>query len=166
MTSLRALSACSRGAAAAEMALLVPLLVVLLFGSIEVGHYFYNEHLVIKGVRDGARYASRQSFTNINCQSGSSVPTGIETDIKEVTRTGSISGGTPRVSTWTSNTQVTVTKSCGGSNYTRSIYSNEPAAPIITIAASVPYQSLFSGVGVITNSYQLSASQQSAVMGI
>lgn len=155
-----------RGAAAAEMALMVPLLVLLVFGAIEVGHYFYSEHMVIKGVRDGARFASRQSFADVNCTTGSTIPTTVETAIKEVTRTGQVANGTPRVSTWTSNAQVVVAKTCAISDYTRGIYSSQPAAPIITITAAVPYASLFAGLGVITSSYTLNATQQSAVMGI
>ena len=49
----------SRGAAAAEMALVLPLLLVILFGSLELGNYFMNEHTLIKAVRDGARFAGR-----------------------------------------------------------------------------------------------------------
>ena len=41
------------GAAGAEMALIVPLLVTLMFGSFEMGHFFWNEHKVVKAVRDG-----------------------------------------------------------------------------------------------------------------
>ena len=56
---LRALLASDDAAAAAEMALVVPLLVILMFGSFELGRYFLDEHVVVKAVRDGARYASR-----------------------------------------------------------------------------------------------------------
>ena len=166
MKTWRALIHCRSGAAAAEMALVTPLLVLLLFGGIETAYYFYCEHQVVKGVRDGARFASRQSFTGINCLSGSSISGPLQTDIKEVTRTGSISGGTPRVPSWDNNDQVTIDKTCAGADYTRGIYATEPSAPIVTVSATVPYQSLFAGVGIINDSYQLKASQQTAVMGI
>ena len=52
------LSSDRRGAAAAEMALVTPLLLVILFGAVELGNYFYNEHIVVKAVRDGARFAA------------------------------------------------------------------------------------------------------------
>lgn len=168
MRSLRAFPACARGSAATEMALILPFLTVLLFGSIELGYYFYNEHQVVKGVRDGARYASRQSLASINCLSGSSVPTGIETAIKEVTRTGRVAGGSARVVGWV-NDDVTVTVSCAGDSgtaVTTGIYQEEPDAPIINVSATVSYQSLFNSLGVIDSSYSLTAQQQSAVMGI
>ncbi|WP_234030281.1 TadE/TadG family type IV pilus assembly protein [Erythrobacter mangrovi] len=153
------------GAAAAELALLLPLLVLMLFGALEVSYYFYNQHQVVKGVRDGARYASRQSFTSINCDSGSSIPTAVETAIKEVTRTGRPSGGTTRVPGWV-NADVTVAVICPGTAVTTGIYTGETNAPVVSITASVDYQSLFDGVGVLTDSYSLNATQQAAVMGI
>lgn len=154
----------ARGAAAAELALLIPLLVIMLFGTIEMGYYFYTEHQVVKGVRDGARFASRQSFTAINC-TGGSVPGGVETQIKEVTRTGRPSGGSARVPGWT-NADITVGVTCAGGGYNAGIYKNEPDAPVITVSARVNYNSLFDGVGVLTDGYALNATQNAAVMGI
>src|SRR5215217_7313983 len=51
-----------RGSAAAEMALVLPLLLALMFGSLELGDYFLSEHVLLKGVRDGAVYAARQDI--------------------------------------------------------------------------------------------------------
>ena len=64
---LRRLLRQSSGAAAVEMALVTPLLMVLMFGSMELGYYFYSQHVVTKAVRDGARFASRQGFDKYNC---------------------------------------------------------------------------------------------------
>lgn len=155
------------GAAAAELALMLPFIVVLLFGAIEVGYYFYNEHQVVKGVRDGARYASRQSFVSINC-TGTAIPGQIITDIQEVTRTGRRAGGTARVPGWV-NSDVDVVVNCPGDTataVTTGIYTDEPDAPIIEVSTTVSYQSLFGGIGVLTDDLSLSATQQSAVMGI
>jgi Flp pilus assembly protein TadG len=165
VTNLRSFARRQDGAAAAELALLLPLLVLMLFGAIEVSYYFYSQHQVVKGVRDGARFASRQSFESINCTSGYSLPSAIETSIKEVTRTGQTSGGTARVPGW-DNTDVVVAVSCPATPLTTGIYRTEPNAPVITVTANVAYQSLFDGVGILTDSYQLNAAQQAAVMGI
>ena len=59
-----------RGSAAAEMALVSPLLAVLMIGSVELGNFFYNEHILMKAVRDGARYAARQNFSNYSACTG------------------------------------------------------------------------------------------------
>jgi hypothetical protein len=59
-------SACTStgvAAAAAEMALVMPLLLTILFSLVEAGNYFYTEHVLVKAVRDGARYAGRQDFS-------------------------------------------------------------------------------------------------------
>ena len=40
---------CHSGAAAVEMALVAPLLLALLFGSVELGKYFLDQHVVVKG---------------------------------------------------------------------------------------------------------------------
>lgn len=168
MIRLRGLLRCQKGSSGTEMVLMLPFLVVLLFGAIEVGYYFYNQHMVIKGVRDGARYAGRQSFEDINC-AGSTVPASVTTAIKEVTRTGRTSGGTARVPGW-DNADITVSYSCagdgGGTAVTTGIYANEPDAPIVTVSATVTYNSLFGSLGIVDSTYSLNASQQSAVMGI
>src|SRR3546814_6902005 len=49
------------------MALVSPMLILLMFGSFELGNYFLDEHVVLKAVRDGARYAARQNFTTMPC---------------------------------------------------------------------------------------------------
>ena len=155
---------CQRGGSAAELALILPFLVVLMFGGLELGYYFYSQHQVVKGVRDGARYASRQSFVSLNCDTGT-VPAAVQTAIQEVTRTGRVSGGTARVPGWV-NADITVTLTCPTTAIKTGIYANETNAPRINLVASVDYQSLFAGVGVIDSTYTLNASQQAAVMGI
>jgi Flp pilus assembly protein TadG len=150
------------GVAAAEMALVTPLLVVLLFGTFESGNYFWNEHIVIKGVRDGARFAGRQSFGNVDC-AGINGPTAQA--IKNLTRTGQASGGTARLSGWT-DSQVTVTVSCDAGTTTGIYTGHAGGAPRVTVSTTVPYTSLFGTVGFNTSGLSLSASAESAVMGI
>lgn len=166
MTCVRSLLRCTSGSSAAEMALVLPFLVMLLFGGAELGYYFYNAHQVVKGVRDGARFASRQSFVGLNCNSGpSAIPADVQTAIKEITRTGQLSGGTPRVPGWSAET-ITVSVSCPNTAIQTGIYKNEANAPQVNVTAVVPYRSLFDGVGVIDSTYTLNATQQAAVMGI
>lgn len=163
-----------RGAAAAEMALAVPLLLTILLGSVELGNFFYQEHVLVKAVRDGARYAARQDFSYYSACSGA--PTGsVVTNTKALVRTALMSGGSNRVAN-ISDGQISMTISCtttatdnSSSTQTLSgIYRGRASgAPIITVSASVPYTPLigaafgFSGVG-----FNLNASQQAAVMGI
>jgi Flp pilus assembly protein TadG len=151
-----------RGAAAVEMALIVPLLITLMFGSFELGNYFWSEHQVVKGVRDGARFAGRQSFTKITC---STVDAAVETQIKNLTRTGAITGGTAKIRNWT-DSNVTVTVSCPATPLTTGIYNSLANAPRVTVTAAVTYPSLFQRLGFNSSSLSLNASSQAAVMGI
>ncbi len=47
-----------RGAAAVEFALLLPLLMVILLGTIDWGYYFFVEQVVTNAAREGARVGS------------------------------------------------------------------------------------------------------------
>jgi len=158
----------SGGGAGAELVLALPIMLVLLFGTLELGHYFFTEHQILKGVRDGARYGSRQSFVDANCSGGSpsTLPAGIVTSIKNVTRTGFVSGGTTRVNGWINN-DVTVTLSCPTTAITTGIYNGADNAPQINVTASVDYPSLLGDLGFLNfTGMKLNATQQSAVLGI
>jgi Flp pilus assembly protein TadG len=47
-----------RGAAAVEFALVLPLFIALLMGSIDYGYYFFSEQVVTNAAREGARAGS------------------------------------------------------------------------------------------------------------
>lgn len=167
MTGRSSLLHCRSGTAAVEMVLVMPFLAMLLFGAVEIGHYFHNQHQVVKGVRDGARFASRLSMADLKCDETPD-PEAV-TAIKEITRTGQIAGGTPRVRGWV-NEDVEVTVTCA-SAITTGIYKNEEnGAPQITVRASFAYDPLFDDLlerlGVFPATIYLDAEQQAAGMGI
>lgn len=156
------------GAAAAEMALVAPLLILIMFGSMELGHYFYSEHVVVKAVRDGARFASRQGFADYTCP-GNGVSSTVVTDTQRVTRTNQVAaGGTPRLADWTSDASVTVTATCfdNSSGTYASFYEGTGQFPVVTVSATVPYTSLFKVIGFTSAGLQLRSSEQAVVMGI
>ena len=174
MNAVQSLIGNERGAAGAEMALMVPMLIILMFGSFEMGHFFWNEHKVVKAVRDGSRFAARQPFPKFSCtQAGILIGDGTNTadnvlitQIKNLTRTGSIAGtGTVKVRGWT-NTQVNVTVSCPVTAVTTGIYKGLTNAPRVTVSATVPYPSLFGALGFNATGINLNAQAQSPVMGI
>lgn len=151
------------GVAAAEMVLVTPLLMILIFAAFEAGNFFWNEHVVIKAVRDGARFAGRQSFSKYSCAAITDAT--LVTQIKNMTRTGKTTGGTARVSGWT-DPQVSISVSCNATT-TQGIYTNHAGgAPVVTVSATLPYTPFFGTVGFDTSGLNLSASAQSAVMGI
>lgn len=155
------------GAAAAEMALVAPLLLIIMMGSMELGNYFLDEHRLVKSVRDGARFAARQSFTNYGC-SGAIGGTVI-TDTKNVVMTGLYSGGSARLPGWTAPT-ITVSQTCttsaNGTTLSGIYLSSANGAPIVTVAATVPYTSILQSFGFRGTGLNLNANQQAAVMGL
>lgn len=150
------------GAAASEFALLLPMLLALMFVCFEGGHYMYVEHQIVKGVRDGARFAARHPFSKYTC---GSVDSTLTTQIQEVTRTGAVSGGTARVSGW-DNAEITVTASCPATAVTTGIYTGMTNAPRVTVSARVPYPSLFNALGGFDTTAVVAARQQAVVVGL
>jgi hypothetical protein len=167
MSCFRRIKTANSGAAAAEMALVLPLLITVLFGSFEVGHFFYSAHIANKGVRDGARFAARQNFTLLGC--GPLVADGpTDIRIKEVTRTGQPANGIPRIFGW-DNSEVTVTVTCTttGSFATAGIYTGlTGGARKVEVSAAVPYPSLFRYIGINSSALTINARSEAAVMGI
>ena len=159
----------TRGGAAAEMALILPISILLLFTGFETGHYFYQQHQIVKALRDGARYAARQSFDDANCREGTAQQFSgtVLTEIQSLTRTGQINGTTPRIANWNSNSQVTVNVTCPTAAESQTgIYDGTERAPQVTLSTRFSYDSLFNGLGIISDSYSIGASQQATVMGI
>jgi Flp pilus assembly protein TadG len=156
------------GSAAAELALSLPLLLVLLFGSFDVGYYFLSEHVVQKSVRDAARFGARLAMTNYpSC----TVPSGgtAEQQIQRVARFGNAAGtGNARLLGWTANNMTTVTIACDNSSSygTGGIYADFPnGAPVITVSATVPYPTLFGVLGLSAATLNLNSHSQAAVIG-
>jgi Flp pilus assembly protein TadG len=156
------------GSAAAELALSLPLLLVLLFGSVEVGYYFLSEHVVQKSVRDAARFGARLAMTNYpSC----TVPSGgtAEQQIRRVARFGNISGtGSPRLLGWTADSMTTVTIACDNSSSygTGGIYTDFPnGAPVVTVSAAVPYNMFFGVIGLGAATLSLNSESEAAVIG-
>jgi len=174
MARLRSFLGDRRGAAAAEMALVLPFLMVLFFVTFEGGYFLWNEHKVVKGVRDGARYAGRLPFSVFSaCPASPAAPAALTgtalVNIQEVTRTGKIASGTATVAGW-QDSHITVT--CDYVASTGGLYNtNSGNAPRVTVRAAVPYPpsplvDLAAALGFDTSGITLSASAQSPVMGL
>jgi Flp pilus assembly protein TadG len=172
---IRRFFSCQNGAAAAEMALIAPLSILLFFSAVETGHYFYAQQQLVKAVRDGARFGARQPFADVNCRSGSGVVSQrVKDEVRAITLTGALSGQSEQRSGWdSSEISFSVTATCPTSaEATDGIYkrdttvgSAEPA-PVINVSASIGYNSLFNGLGIINDSFALNGSQNAVVSGI
>lgn len=192
MNILAALGLSRSGSAATEMALIVPFLLAILFGSVELGNYFYNEHKIIKAVRDGARYAARQQFSNYAACTGS-VPTigtagSAYENTKLIVRKGKLdSSATDLLPNWggvTANCAgnpaggcFEVSMSCtpdldelgtGNTLLLGGIYSNSTVgAPTVVVKSRLPYYSVLGTTfGFDSLGIYLNARQSAAVAGI
>lgn len=168
---LRRLLSDVSGAAAAEMAFVTPLLLILMFGCLELGNYYWNEHTLLKAVRDGARFAARQPMTNYSGCTGNPGGTVVD-DTRKVVMYGSLDNTQPLLTPNINSADVSVTQNCSlkaAGQDMRGIYTNDPTngAHVVIVTATVPYRPLialalgFSGVG-----YQLYAQSQAAVSGL
>ena len=138
-----------RGASAAELALILPLLLLLLFGGLEAGHFIWTQHKLTEAVRDGARYASRLDAQTF-CPSLNTVA---RDRIMLLTRTGQLENAAAKslVPGWEKE-KVVVTPFCDKFVDT-GIYAdlaNGEKGPIVIVEArNVNYPSLFFHTGVI-----------------
>jgi Flp pilus assembly pilin Flp len=140
------------GAAAAEFALILPLLLILLFGGIEVGRMLADHHTATKAVRDAARYAGRLRAT---CPSaGSDVGTfddpAADTRIENLVRTGTIDGsGDPLVGSWgetapTVDIQIDCLDNSAGTF--SGLYDSVGLIPQVTVIVTFDFDTMFGAI--------------------
>ncbi|ACL57537.1 TadE/TadG family type IV pilus assembly protein [Methylobacterium nodulans] len=152
--SFRLWNACE-GSALVEASLVVPVLLVLFLGLFEFSRYFQQQQLVAVGVRDAARYLAAASVTPCNNST-------IVSNAKNLATTGSISGGSARVTSWSSSA---VTVSCSQiSNSSGSYYC--PLTPgycyVVTVSTSFTEASLglFQALGMTAPTISVSHSER------
>lgn len=173
----------SGGSAAAEMALVTPLLLAVLFGSVELGNLFMDEHVLEKQLRDGARFASR-----LEINSAYSCPTTVFKDanatdqIINVTKNAAVSGsGNPRWTNYWTRTcpgkaqTVTVSIRCVDKDQidtddtgNTGIYTGLAGTtiPVVKVSGAVKYRSVLSSLGFDATNICLYADSEAAVQGI
>ena len=175
MPQLRTLLRNDDGAAAAETVLVAPMLIILMFGSMELGNYFLTQHAMSKQVRDGARFASRLSLADpYVCPGSVFEDADANTKIINVTRTGSVDGtATSRFSAgyWSacsgSANPVTVSIRCVDKTGYGGIYASlADDIPVVTVSANVTYPSLFATLGFDTTGLCTRADSQVPVVGL
>lgn len=154
--------------AAVEMAMVLPIMLALLFGAFELGNYFLSEHVVVKAVRDGARFAARRPIDTD--YAGCTPSNDLIEATRNVTRTGqTTSGGTPRFASWEDPDSIDVSATCDDtwSGADKGIYVTSPdGTPVVTVSATVPYTPLFDRLGFANVTLSLNAQSQAAVTGI
>jgi len=168
----------TNGAAAAEMVLVLPLLLVIMFGSVELGNYMLNEHTLLRAVRDGARYAARQPFASYSgCGSAAAnVPASVSDNTKLLVRKGTLNSSDPdQLANWTDastqfSVQMTCATSAGGTTlggiYLGNTTGTADVAPNVRVYARVKYRPVLGLSGFTGNGFFVDAASQAAVTGI
>ena len=141
-----------RGSAGVEFALLLPLLMILLFGGIEIGRVLHDYHVVNEAVRDAARYLSRVPATCPSAAGGALQDGPVYTAAKHEERakalamTGTVDPMAPNLlGYWTDASTVTVSVHCIDNS--AGVFSKLKAwndfIPHITLEANVPFTFMF-----------------------
>lgn len=161
-----------RGSPSVEMVLVLPFLLVLLFGGFEAGNFVWTQHKLTMAVRDGARFAARMPVDKF-CTGDTATPDpDTEAAIKAVTLTGALppeegqSAPPVKVPRWTAS-QVNVTPYCGTFSASGIYTDLNNEGPIILVEArDVEYPSLFESLGLLDSSIRLTARSHAVVIGI
>ena len=121
-----------QGTAVLETAIILPILVLLLFGLMEMGRALQQHHVLAKSVRDAARYLARVPLA---CPAGGDPNwAAVRSTAQHLAATGQLSGGQPLVAGWTEASFTIGDPACeswSGRN-----------VQVITVSADVPYQDL------------------------
>lgn len=151
------------GSPSAEFALALPIMLPLLFIAMEAGNYFWSEQKLLQSVRDGARFAGRMNYGKL-CPT---LDTTVRDNIKNLTRSGTLSSTAGSKLPGLSNADITVTANCAAFVGTGIYTGYGSNGAIVTVAAPrVQYRSLLGSLGVLDDSYSLAASANSPVIGI
>lgn len=169
--TIRRLFRNNRAVAAVEMALVAPLVILLIFGAAELGNLFYNEHILMKGVRDGARFASRQPFSAYDMGT-CALSEDAKARVRRLVRTAQLaaSGEAARLPNWVEADEastISVDVQCDSSGTYQGVYvANANVAANVTVQARVPYTPVIGSFAFATSGLVLSASSQAALAGI
>lgn len=171
-----------RASAAAELAMVTPFLLTLMFGAVELGNIFMDEHALEKQVRNGARYASRLEIDeNYACPASVFADADYETKIINVTKNGVVDGsGNPRWTGYWSRTcpgeqALTVSIRCVdkdqidvGDTGNSGIYStlSGTTIPVVRVEGAVRYRSVISTLGFDVVDMCLKGQSELPVQGI
>lgn len=174
MRILRALIRARSGSAAAEMGLVLPFMLALILGSVELGSYFLAQHALTKQVRDGARYGSRINLEdNYSCEPAGVDPAA-ETEIRNVTRTGSVDGTAPLKRPFTADdaactgapAAVAVSVRCADADDYSGIWAGlESDIPVVKVTGAVRYRPVLADLGFSTAGLCVRAESEIPVAG-
>lgn len=151
---IKSIGRCKDGIAAVEFVLILPVLMIMLFGTIDIGRLLMDYQLVSKSVRDAARFVARSDGVVLGLRaSGGATPapldcasfddTSLPVDqAKNLALTGMVDGdpsADPLLGYWTDPSTIEVTADCGDNStgIYSGIYAGEQKIPAVTVGARV-----------------------------
>ena len=158
-----------RGSAGAEFSLVLPLLLTVVFGSIEVGRLLHDYHVINKGVRDGTRFLSRVPVTCDSLGAGSFTNAADITTAKNLTLTGTVdtpsAPGDYLLGYWDDANTITYQVQCVTNASYEGAFFGRPFIPAITGAAVVPFSFIFGSLLFSSSSITITANHKSCGYG-
>lgn len=163
------------GTAAVELAMCLPLLMILLFLGIESGRLLIDFQSVSKSLRDSARYLSQVPMTCPGAGPSSGPLSGYidnaadETVARNLAFTGT--PDTPASSSdyllpyWTGSTNLTMTVDCVSNATYQGMYEGVNLIPQVTVAASVPFTFIWGTTFAATTGVTISLSHSQTHFG-
>ena len=130
------------GIAAVEFAIVLPLLVLMLFGTIEIGRILFDYQAASKSVRDATRYLTRidAGLLGLACPGTINGAAAAVIEAKNLAMRGTVDTSKPfLLGYWTDPNSVSVTVSCidnSGAIY-QGFYADVTEIPNITVSATV-----------------------------
>ncbi len=133
-----------QGVAAVEFVLCLPLIALMLFGTIDIGRLLFDYQAVSKSVRDATRYLTRIPAGTLGLTCGGVTGAAPIAEARNLALRGTIDTTDPYLlGFWTDPTTVTVSSSCVANGATPKIYqgffSVKDQIPSITVSATVSY---------------------------
>ncbi|HYH17747.1 MAG TPA: TadE family protein [Azospirillum sp.] len=121
-----------RGSVIVEAAMVLPMVMVLLCGLVEMGRALQHQHTLTESVREAARYLARVPLA---CPAGGDPNWATaRSNAQHLAATGRVSGGQPLVTGWTDASFTIADPVC-------ETWSGR-AVQLITVSANVPYGDL------------------------
>jgi Flp pilus assembly protein TadG len=155
------------GSALVEATIVMPLLLSLFLGVFEFSWFFYNQQLVVSGLRDAARYMTRIELTDGNrdpCAQKDQNGLLYTADAANIATMAQATGGSARVSGWSAD-DVTISCSSSAALENGNYADGSTAMTIIDVATRFtdPSLGLFATLGL--KAPMLSFSHQERFMG-
>ena len=162
----------------------MPFMLVLMFGAVELGNLFLDEHTLTKQVRDGARYASRLPLSDdFVCDTDvfQADDDDAKDEIIKVTKDGVVTGtGQPRWTTYWTRTcddaapTLAVDIRCVAkddidldADGTTGVYTTLEGddIPVVRVSGAVKYRSVLASIGFDATNICLRAESDVAMAG-